>query len=252
MAGPGHQRAHHDPCPGMLERYTLLLYGTSEDMTARPTGPQGTRSACVQQDTEGLCQGECPVQRGPLAGRQQWWAVGVCSPGQMGADQGCNLGLTPLHACPLHRMPQPCLPPGPPLSVPVPATVLRPHAAGGDCGAWAPSRACPAGVLPLPRVLLHLPQQLPAQLHFLSPAGHTGRASGLLLRTRCPQRPAPADCDHLSPLAPGPGPGRGAGPAGYGLWKPLLMQSPLCRLPPPCASTPSPGGRPQHHPRPSC
>ncbi|KAI5177062.1 Proprotein Convertase Subtilisin/Kexin Type 4 [Manis pentadactyla] len=43
---------------GMLERYTLLLYGTSEDMTARPTGPQGTRSSCVQWDTEGLCQ-EC-------------------------------------------------------------------------------------------------------------------------------------------------------------------------------------------------
>lgn len=48
-----------DPCPGMLYRYTLLLYGTAEDMTARPTGPQVTSSACVQRDTEGLCQGEC-------------------------------------------------------------------------------------------------------------------------------------------------------------------------------------------------
>ncbi|XP_034515891.1 proprotein convertase subtilisin/kexin type 4 [Ailuropoda melanoleuca] len=43
---------------GMLYRYTLLLYGTAEDMTARPPGPQVTSSACVQRDTEGLCQ-EC-------------------------------------------------------------------------------------------------------------------------------------------------------------------------------------------------
>ncbi|XP_058138155.1 proprotein convertase subtilisin/kexin type 4 isoform X2 [Dasypus novemcinctus] len=46
---------------GTLFRYTLLLYGTAEDMTARPTGSQVTSSACVQRDTEGLCQ-EC---RGP-------------------------------------------------------------------------------------------------------------------------------------------------------------------------------------------
>ncbi|XP_045846796.1 proprotein convertase subtilisin/kexin type 4 isoform X8 [Meles meles] len=43
---------------GTLYRYTLLLYGTAEDMTARPSGPQVTSSACVQRDTEGLCQ-EC-------------------------------------------------------------------------------------------------------------------------------------------------------------------------------------------------
>ncbi|XP_067586374.1 proprotein convertase subtilisin/kexin type 4 [Pseudorca crassidens] len=43
---------------GMLYHYTLLLYGTAEDMTARPSGPQGTNSACVQRDTEGPCQ-EC-------------------------------------------------------------------------------------------------------------------------------------------------------------------------------------------------
>ncbi|XP_063557996.1 proprotein convertase subtilisin/kexin type 4 isoform X10 [Gorilla gorilla gorilla] len=41
---------------GTLYRYTLLLYGTAEDMTARPAGPQVTSSACVQRDTEGLCQ----------------------------------------------------------------------------------------------------------------------------------------------------------------------------------------------------
>nr|KAF6401988.1 proprotein convertase subtilisin/kexin type 4 [Rousettus aegyptiacus] len=43
---------------GTLFRYTLLLYGTAEDMTARPTGLQVTSSACVQRDTEGPCQ-EC-------------------------------------------------------------------------------------------------------------------------------------------------------------------------------------------------
>ncbi|XP_012585419.1 PREDICTED: proprotein convertase subtilisin/kexin type 4 isoform X2 [Condylura cristata] len=44
---------------GTLHRYTLLLYGTAEDMTARPQGPQVTSGACVQRDTEGLCQGRC-------------------------------------------------------------------------------------------------------------------------------------------------------------------------------------------------
>ncbi|XP_045058709.2 proprotein convertase subtilisin/kexin type 4 isoform X1 [Desmodus rotundus] len=43
---------------GTLYRYMLLLYGTTEDMTARPTGSQVTSSACVKWDTEGLCQ-EC-------------------------------------------------------------------------------------------------------------------------------------------------------------------------------------------------
>ncbi|XP_005083476.2 proprotein convertase subtilisin/kexin type 4 isoform X4 [Mesocricetus auratus] len=41
---------------GTLYYYTLLLYGTAEDMTARPQGPQVTSRACVQRDTEGLCQ----------------------------------------------------------------------------------------------------------------------------------------------------------------------------------------------------
>uniref|UniRef100_A0A2K6GEP0 Proprotein convertase subtilisin/kexin type 4 n=1 Tax=Propithecus coquereli TaxID=379532 RepID=A0A2K6GEP0_PROCO len=47
---------------GTLYHYTLLLYGTAEDMTLRPPfrppDPQVTSSACVQRDTEGLCQ-EC-------------------------------------------------------------------------------------------------------------------------------------------------------------------------------------------------
>ncbi|XP_050995797.1 proprotein convertase subtilisin/kexin type 4 isoform X2 [Acomys russatus] len=41
---------------GTLYYYTLLLYGTAEDMTARPYSPQVTSCACVQRDTEGLCQ----------------------------------------------------------------------------------------------------------------------------------------------------------------------------------------------------
>lgn len=74
--------AHHDPCPGTLYRYTLLLYGTAEDMTARPTGSQVTSSACVQRDTEGLCQGEWPARHGPLAGR--WQCACVARGGQVG------------------------------------------------------------------------------------------------------------------------------------------------------------------------
>ncbi|XP_066109494.1 proprotein convertase subtilisin/kexin type 4 [Saccopteryx bilineata] len=54
---------------GTLYRYTLLLYGTAEDMTARSPGPQVTSSACVQRDTEGLCQGECLAWQGPPAGK---------------------------------------------------------------------------------------------------------------------------------------------------------------------------------------
>ncbi|XP_012878148.1 PREDICTED: proprotein convertase subtilisin/kexin type 4 [Dipodomys ordii] len=53
---------------GTLYRYTLLLYGTTEDMTRRPPGPQVTSSACVRRDTEGLCQeriGHAPLL-GPL------------------------------------------------------------------------------------------------------------------------------------------------------------------------------------------
>ncbi|XP_038203665.1 proprotein convertase subtilisin/kexin type 4 isoform X3 [Arvicola amphibius] len=41
---------------GTLFYYTLLLYGTAEDMTARPQGPQVTSRTCVQRDTEGLRQ----------------------------------------------------------------------------------------------------------------------------------------------------------------------------------------------------
>lgn len=72
----------------MLFRYTLLLYGTAEDMTARPSGLQVTSSACVQRDTEGLCQGECPARHGLLAG-----SVRV-RPGAGGRAGPAGLGLT--------------------------------------------------------------------------------------------------------------------------------------------------------------
>ncbi|KAK2086870.1 Proprotein convertase subtilisin/kexin type 4 [Saguinus oedipus] len=70
----------------MLYRYTLLLYGTAEDMTARPPGPQVTSSLCVRRDTEGLCQGECRHGREveaatagtvPVASEGRWWATGL-------------------------------------------------------------------------------------------------------------------------------------------------------------------------------
>ncbi|XP_021060892.2 LOW QUALITY PROTEIN: proprotein convertase subtilisin/kexin type 4 [Mus pahari] len=64
---------------GTLNYYTLLLYGTAEDMTARPQAPQVTSRAraCVQRDTEGLCQ-ESHSPLSILAGlclisSQQWW-----------------------------------------------------------------------------------------------------------------------------------------------------------------------------------
>ncbi|XP_006513421.1 proprotein convertase subtilisin/kexin type 4 isoform X1 [Mus musculus] len=64
---------------GTLYYYTLLLYGTAEDMTARPQAPQVTSRAraCVQRDTEGLCQ-ESHSPLSILAGlclisSQQWW-----------------------------------------------------------------------------------------------------------------------------------------------------------------------------------
>ena len=68
VTSAAHPRHYYDFCPGTLYRYMLLLYGTTEDMTARPTGSQVTSSACVKWDTEGLCQGECLVWHGPLAG----------------------------------------------------------------------------------------------------------------------------------------------------------------------------------------
>ncbi|CAH6779297.1 Pcsk4 [Phodopus roborovskii] len=62
---------------GTLYYYTLLLYGTAEDMTARPQGPQVTSRACVQRDTEGLRQeSHIPpdiLARLCLVSSRQWW-----------------------------------------------------------------------------------------------------------------------------------------------------------------------------------
>lgn len=145
--------AHCNPCLGTLYRYTLLLYGTTEDMTARPMGPQVTSSACVQRDTEGLCQGECPARHGLLADC-------VCSPGWVGGP-GSQASASPLCPCYLCRMPQPRLHPGPPLPLPLPTTVLQSHPPGHNHWAGAPGSARPACALQLPLLLLYLPRQLP-------------------------------------------------------------------------------------------
>ncbi|KAF5923753.1 hypothetical protein HPG69_006268, partial [Diceros bicornis minor] len=120
---------------GMLYRSTLLLYGTAEDMMARPRGPQVTSSACVQRDTAGLCQGEC-------------WEAAVCV---CAGDGGRGRGLTPVCVSP-HRVPQPRLPPGPPLPPLLPTAVLQPHAAASDRRAGAPGHARPSCLLQLPPV----------------------------------------------------------------------------------------------------
>ncbi|XP_033615631.1 proprotein convertase subtilisin/kexin type 4 isoform X2 [Fukomys damarensis] len=45
---------------GTLHRCTLLLYGTAEDMMARPLVPQVTGSAGMRRDIKGLCQAPLP------------------------------------------------------------------------------------------------------------------------------------------------------------------------------------------------
>lgn len=189
-ASPPPPRAHHNPCPGTLYRYTLLLYGTAEDMTARPSDPQVTSNACVQRDTEGLCQGECPARHGPFAGRwQQGQCACACAAWGEGAGRlGWQVSASQPHGrvCPSYRVPQPRLHPGPPLPRLLPAKILQPHPAGGDRWTRALSRACHAGLLQLPLVLLHLPRKLPAGLHCLPSAVRAGRAAGLLLRTLPP------------------------------------------------------------------
>lgn len=189
-ASPPPPRAHHNPCPGTLYRYTLLLYGTAEDMTARPSDPQVTSNACVQRDTEGLCQGECPARHGPFAGRwQQGQCACACAAWGEGAGRlGWQVSASQPHGrvCPSYRVPQPRLHPGPPLPRLLPAKILQPHPAGGDRWTRALSCACHAGLLQLPLVLLHLPRKLPAGLHCLPSAVRAGRAAGLLLRTLPP------------------------------------------------------------------
>nr|XP_035956584.1 proprotein convertase subtilisin/kexin type 4 isoform X1 [Halichoerus grypus] len=137
---------------GTLYRYTLLLYGTAEDMSARPPGPQVTSSACVQRDTEGLCQechgpayilghlclSYCPpryfshtrqaVTAGP--GRSATPALRVCSschPSCHTCRGGSPLNCTtcpPAYTLDEHR--GSCSGPAPPNSTPRPTAVARP------------------------------------------------------------------------------------------------------------------------------
>lgn len=244
-------RAHRNPCPGTLYRYTLLLYGTAEDMTARPSGPQVTSSACVQRDTEGLCQGECLAGPGLPAGRRQQRAVCVCSLGRHGS-RATGLGLMPPYMCPPYRMPQPRLHPGPPLPGLLPSKVLQPHPAGSDPRAWALGDTHPAHLLQLPRLLLYLPRGVPAQLHHLPPIVHAGQASGLLLRTCPSQQHPPAHRSGPAQLPPWPSPGCGDGLAGHGLGEPLPLQRPVWRLPAAMGGPPPCRASPHRHPRAGC
>ncbi|XP_044769109.1 proprotein convertase subtilisin/kexin type 4 [Neomonachus schauinslandi] len=137
---------------GTLYRYTLLLYGTAEDMSARPPGPQVTSSACVQWDTEGLCQechgpayilghlclSYCPpryfshtrqaVTAGP--GRSATPALRVCSschPSCYTCRGGSPLNCTtcpPAYTLDEHR--GSCSGPAPPNSTPGPTAVAHP------------------------------------------------------------------------------------------------------------------------------
>ncbi|XP_028627461.1 proprotein convertase subtilisin/kexin type 4 [Grammomys surdaster] len=90
---------------GTLYYYTLLLYGTAEDMTARPQAPQVTSRAreCVQRDTEGLCQ----ESHGPLSilaglcllSSQQWWRLYSHTQQPVTEGQaGCHPPITPAAA----------------------------------------------------------------------------------------------------------------------------------------------------------
>ncbi|XP_029774749.1 proprotein convertase subtilisin/kexin type 4 isoform X2 [Suricata suricatta] len=119
-ASPLLLRAHHHPGPGTLYRYTLLLYGTAEDMTARPPAPQVTSSARVQWDTEGLCQ-ECH-------------------------SPACVLGHLCLPCCPSRYLSRQTLSAGPghgrsrPARLPEPARLLVPFLSGSllSCAACPP------------------------------------------------------------------------------------------------------------------
>ncbi|XP_049732131.1 proprotein convertase subtilisin/kexin type 4 isoform X1 [Elephas maximus indicus] len=142
---------------GTLYRYTLLLYGTAEDMMARPTGSQVTSSACVRRDTEGLCQechspayilghlcvSYCPpryfnhtqqaVTPGP--GHPATPALRVCA----SCHPSCYTcrGSSPLDCttCPpsytLDEHQGSCLEPATPASHPLPTATAWPHCRGG-------------------------------------------------------------------------------------------------------------------------
>lgn len=131
-ACPPLRRAPRDPRPGTLYRYTLLLYGTAEDMTARPPGPQVTSSACVQRDTEGPCQGECLARHGLLAGGRGSSGQCACAARGGRAYGSAGPGLTPQRTCAPRRTPRPRPRPGPPPPLLLPAQVLRPHPAASD------------------------------------------------------------------------------------------------------------------------
>ncbi|EGV99504.1 Proprotein convertase subtilisin/kexin type 4 [Cricetulus griseus] len=87
---------------GTLYYYTLLLYGTAEDMTARPQGPQVTSRACVQRDTEGLRQ-ESHIPPAILAwlcliSSRQWWLYSHTEQPVTEGQASCHPPITPAGA----------------------------------------------------------------------------------------------------------------------------------------------------------
>lgn len=183
--------AHHDPCPGTLFYYTLLLYGTGEDMTARPQGPQVTSRACVQRDTEGLCQGEWPQRMVTCRGRRR------SGPGWVGGHWlSPPRQPHPIPILSLYR--KPCSPRRPGLALPPlrPAAVApQPHRAASDRGTGQLSPSCytcwgdltsDCTACPLSLVLdepqgsskachLRRPPRLPVPGHGAGPAGRAFR-----------------------------------------------------------------------------
>uniref|UniRef100_A0A8C7EKL3 Proprotein convertase subtilisin/kexin type 4 n=1 Tax=Neovison vison TaxID=452646 RepID=A0A8C7EKL3_NEOVI len=88
---------------GTLYRYTLLLYGTAEDMTARPSGPQVTSSACQWLYEASQKPSTCGCSPRPRAPRVQSARPGPLrrsfgsshSPGIYGSSGAAQRGLTP-------------------------------------------------------------------------------------------------------------------------------------------------------------
>ncbi|CAO2641447.1 Proprotein convertase subtilisin/kexin type 4 [Lemmus lemmus] len=88
---------------GTLFYYTLLLYGTAEDMTARPQGPQVTSRACVQRDTEGLRQESHSSSAilawlGLISSWEWWWLYSHTEQPVTKGQASCHPPITPAEA----------------------------------------------------------------------------------------------------------------------------------------------------------
>lgn len=213
-------------------------------MTARPTGPQVTSSACVQRDTEGLCQGECPARHGLLAG-----SVRVRAGAGGGGGPGPHLRVHVLRAeCngPAYVMGHLCLSRCPPryfnrtrqavtggpgrLATPALHVCASCHSSCYACRGSSPRdcTACPPAYT------------LDAGRGSCSPpAPRAGPPQPTATARPCRQRLGPAQALVLALLA-----------VAFG--SPLLCSVLSMGCPPPCASPPSTRGHPSRHPRTNC